>query len=530
MRGNPRGLRTACTTIAGALGVAAVFASSGCADTMVPAPGAGEFPDASASDFPPFDDAAETSDASLPITPPTCVGFCPPIGNSGPNCPPGSPLSCYVNNNCPGGAQTTITGTVFDPAGRNPLPNVVVYVPEDPNTVPNIVPGTSSCVACTTIRDFVTIELTDAQGHFTLRGAPTGKNVPLILQVGKWRRTISVPNVVDCGTTELPNSGSGQARLPRNRMEGDMPGMAILTGGCDNVACFLRSVGVDASEFSAPRVGGRVDVYQGLGATGPAAALSTGVAGDCTTSACPLWSSKAALEGYDTVFLGCECDEHAETKPASSVQAMHDWLGEGGEVFATHSQTTWFKNGPSDLQSIADWTSGPPSGAPGPFAVDSSFMAGQSLETWLAGVGGTDANGDVPLDPADVSTSVATVASPTRAWIRDSAVHDGGVVNDGGAPTGNAKLLTAPMPVAAPDAGMSVHCGKVDVSDIHPGGGQALQGANSDGSSAPAAVPAVCDGGPLSPGDEALEFLLFYQPTCVQFRTGGPPPPPPNGG
>ena len=418
MRGYPRGLGLACRTIAGALGVAAILPSSGCADTMVPAPEV-EFRDASATDFPPFDDAG-TFDASVSIPGSSCGFGCPPQPGE-PFCPAGSPLGCFVNTNCPNGAQTTITGTVFDPAGRNPLANVVVWVPQDPATVPPIVPGTSSCTVCQDISDFVAFALTDSTGHFTLKGVPTGKNVPLILQVGKWRRVITVPEVGDCSTTQLPSSGSNQARLPRNHQEGDMPRMAVLTGGCDNVACFLRSVGVDASEFSAPGAGGRVDVYQGLGATGPAAALSSGVAGDCTTSACPLWSSKAALEAYDTVFLGCECDEHGETKPASSVQAMHDWLGEGGEVFATHSQTTWFKNGPADLQSIADWTSGPPSGAPGPFAVNSSFMAGQTLEAWLAGRGSADVHGDVSLDPADVSTSVTTVASPTIAWIHDSA-------------------------------------------------------------------------------------------------------------
>ena len=86
------------------------------------------------------------------------------------------------------------------------------------------------------------------------------------------------------------------------------------------------------------------------------------------------------------------------------------------------------------------------------------------------------------------------------------------------------------MPVAATDAGFNLACGKVDVSDIHPGGGQALQGANSNGSSAPAAVPAACDGGPLSPGDEALEFLVFNQTECVHQPTLMPPPPPPDGG
>ena len=34
------------------------------------------------------------------------------------NCPPGSPLSCYVNMNCAGGAQTTLSGKVYDPAGK----------------------------------------------------------------------------------------------------------------------------------------------------------------------------------------------------------------------------------------------------------------------------------------------------------------------------------------------------------------------------------------------------------------------------
>jgi hypothetical protein len=488
---------------------------------MVPGPDEVAFRDASAPDFP-------AEDAATPLPPGPCgFGLCgttgPTIGPAA-NCPAGSTLGCYVNRNCPGGAQTTITGTIFDPAGRNPLPNVAVYVPEDPATVAPVVPGASSCMACkASIGDFVTLALTDATGHFTLPGVPTGKNVPLILEVGKWRRVITVPTVGDCATTQLPSSGSGQARLPRNRQEGDLPQMAILTGGCDNVACFLRSVGVDASEFSAPGTGGHVDVYQGLGATGPAAALSNGVAGDCTTSDCPLWSSKAALEKYDTLLLGCECDEHGETKPASSVQAMHDWLGEGGEVIATHSQATWFKNGPPDLQSIANWTSGPPSGAPGPFAVDRSFMAGETFEAWLTGVGGVDAGGDLPLDPAEVSTSVTTVTSPTIEWVHDSAV------NDGGGSTGNAKLITAPTPVAAADAGFSFSCGKIDVSDIHPGGAQALQGGNSGGSSAPAAVPAVCDGGPLGPGDETLEFLLFDQTICVRGETP-PPPPPPDGG
>ncbi|HTB73791.1 MAG TPA: hypothetical protein VK762_11135 [Polyangiaceae bacterium] len=515
--------------LGGPLAVAAVVAGSGC-ETWVLL----DRSDASAPFSPPsdFDTGTEGPVLPLPVDDGGC-GFCPTTGNSG-VCPPGSPLSCYVNQNCPGGSQTTIAGTVYDPAGRNPLPNVVVYVPNDPSTVRLINTGTSTCLDCETpIDDYVTVTVTDAKGHFSLAGVPTGENVPLILQAGKWRRMIAVPQVKDCATTNLPSSGSGQARLPRNHQEGDLPQMAVLTGGCDNVACFLIGAGVDPTEFTAPGAGGHVAVYQGLGATGSGAALSNGVAGDCTTSSCPLWSSKQALETYDDVFLGCECDAHDETKLAPSLLAMHDWLGEGGRVFATHSQTTWFRNGPSDLQSIAAWTLGPASGASGPFAVDTSSAAGQSFASWLFNVGAADPDGGVSLNPADISTSVTTVASPTSAWIRDtSSATDGGDGGDAGGQAGNVKLLSAPMPVATGDASVPLYCGRVVVSDIHPGGGQALQGSSSDGSSAPAPVPAACAAGSLTPGEEALEYLLFSsEGTCVLGQSKVPPPlPPPDAG
>jgi hypothetical protein len=430
-----------------------------------------------------------------------------------------------VNQNCPHSAKTTLVGTVYDPAGRNPLSGVLVYVPEDPGHLGALAAGESSCVTCANqLSDFVTFTVTDRVGNFELTDLPTGRNVPLVLQIGKWRRVLTVGKVADCATTEIPSTGAGQARLPRNQSEGSMPQMALLTGGCDNVACFLTGIGVDASEFTAPHAGGRVDVYQGLGATGAAAALSNGVAGDCTTPACPLWSSRQSLEAYDAIFLGCECDEHDETKPASSLLAMHDWLGEGGRVFATHSQATWFKNGPSDFKSIAGWTSGPASGVPGPFTIDTTFQGGMDMLAWLGSVG--VAGGVVPLDPADVSTSVTAVASPTDAWITD-----GSPVPDGGGPSGHVAVLTAGTPVADPDVDSSLvpaYCGRVTFFDVHPGGGQALQ-ASSGGSSAPAPVPAACGNGPLSAAEKVLEYLFFDEPICLpgDFE---PPPPPLTGG
>lgn len=444
----------------------------------------------------------------------------------GPACAPGSPLDCLVNEACPGGGHTTITGTVYDPAGRNALSNVAVFVPEDRDTLPAIATGTSSCTTCVApIGDYVTATLTNAMGYFRLLDVPTGKNIPLVVQTGKWRRAIVLPSVADCAETPVPD---GQARLPRNHGEGDLPQMALLTGGCDNFACFLRGVGVDAAEFSSPHGGGRVDVYQGLGAGGVGPALSGATAGDCTTSGCPLWGSKQSLEAYDDVYLGCECAANEQTKRAAGLQAMHDWLDEGGEVIATHSQATWFRNGPPEFQSIAIWTDGPASGAPGPFEVNTSTSKGVQLAAWLASVSGGDNRGVVPLAPADVSTSVTTLR-PAAIDLIDDRPPPG---DAGGDPPGTSKAFSFATPISPfPDASTGqTYCGKAYITDIHAGGGKALTGAAGDASAAPAAVPGACDGGPLTAEEKALEFLLFDHGICVETMVHLPlplPPPPP---
>jgi hypothetical protein len=467
------------------------------------------------------DSGAEFDAASdaVPCPPGQCCGFC---ATPALVCPAGSPLSCYVSRNCTNGMQTTFTGTAYDPAGRNPVANAVVYVPNSDGALPPIVPGSPSCNPCGgSIGDYVAATETDSAGNFTLRGVPTGTNVPVVIQAGKWRRRITVPKAVDCQVTALD---VGTARLPRNQAEGDLPQMALLTGGCDNLACFLRGVGVDLAEFTGPHGGGRVDVYQGVGGAGLSNGADAGAAGDCTTDACPLWSSKQSLDAYDTVLLGCECDAHDETKPAASLLAMHDWLGEGGSVFAAHSQATWFKNSPADFQTAADWTNGPSSGATGPFVVDRTSSRGMDFASWLSKVGAADANGVVSLDPADVSTSVAGVALTTNAWINSSTVPNGG-----GPLATNAKLLSFPTPIGGLDAGTEsvTYCGQASFTDIHAGGGQATQSAGAPGSSGPAPLSAACNGGPLTSEEAALEYFLFEPASCFATGPTGISPPPP---
>jgi hypothetical protein len=411
-------------------------------------------------------------------------------------------LQCSVPANC----TTTLSGTVYDPAGKNPLYNVVVFIPNDPaGTLPAIAAGTHTCNTCdVSIGDYVAVTTTDAKGHFTLTGVPATTHVPLVVQTGKWRREVFLPSVTKCTNNPVPAASS---RLPRNHTEGSLPQMALLTGGCDDLGCFMRSLGVDASEFTAPHGGGRLDVYEGVGG----ATLSTGSAGACSGSSCPLWANKSALEAYDMVILSCECGENNQTKPAAGMQALHDWLDEGGKVFASHYHYTWFKNSPAkDFNNVASWlTSGIASGS-GNYDLDTTFPKGVTFHDWLANVNALGTGGTIALNT--VATSVSKVNAPTQQWIYDNSSKD-------------PKYLSFLTPIGgipkAPDAGEASgpqYCGKAVFTDLHTSS-SLLKTANS--------IPSDCSGASLTAQQEALEFLFFDLSACVADDSTVPPPPPP---
>jgi hypothetical protein len=332
-----------------------------------------------------------------------------------------------------------------------------------------------------------------------------------VAQVGKWRRTTLVPTVADCATTQVPDSGNGQVRLPRNRHEGDMPQMALLTGGLDDLGCFMSRLGIDSAEYSPPLGGGRLDIYQGLGnaaggggqATGPGLS-SGGKAGDCTTTSCPLWASKKSFENYDIVLLACEGDTFdADTRVDGGLnfggtganvtrvgkQAMHDWLNEGGKVFATHFHYTWFANGPTDFQGVATWL-GPSIGNQQiQGSIDTSFARGMAFKIWLKDVGALGSNGLLPM--TGVATSVLGINTQTTIrWIYDN---------------GNnlTKYLSFATPIGGTGGANPYYCGKAVFTDLHAGG------------SPMGDVPGSCKNTALSQQEKALEYLFFDLAACV---------------
>jgi hypothetical protein len=430
-----------------------------------------------------------------------------------PSCSSGTGWSCQVDTTC-GSSLTTLTGKVFDPAGNNPLYDVVVFIPNIVASLPVITPGTHTCNRCdTSIGDYVVATTTDATGSFTLQGVPTGSAVPVTVQIGKWRRTTTVNIPKSCSTNAVPD---GTLHLPKNKGQGDMPQMALLTGGCDDLGCFMTNIGIDPAEFTAPQAGGRVNVYQGRGlGFGTGAYLSTGGAGNCTGNTCPLWSSKQSFEYYDIAIFSCECGEQTDTNESQAAYTnLTAWLNEGGKVFASHYHYTWFRDNPDPaLQSVATWLGPSIAAGAGTYDLNTTFPKGAVFGAWLKNVNALAANGMPPtIQLQSVATSVSAVNSKTATqWIYDPVAPN------------DTKYLSFETPIGGipdPDAGAEsppLYCGKAVFTDLHT---------SSSLTSTVNSIPVGCAKATLTPQQKALEFLFFDLSACVTNDSLPPPPPP----
>src|SRR5215472_10527000 len=126
------------------------------------------------------------------------------FGGSSDDTPPAfgdRPSSTCVNLqcnqvSCANGATTSVSGTILSPAGASgdPIYNVIVFVPNSP-----VLPFHESldCDQCGTIASGTPLvtALSQADGRFTLANAPVGNDIPLVIQVGRWRRQVTIPTV-----------------------------------------------------------------------------------------------------------------------------------------------------------------------------------------------------------------------------------------------------------------------------------------------------------------------------------------------
>jgi hypothetical protein len=416
---------------------------------------------------------------------------------------------------CTGGARTTVSGVVMDPAGLNPLYNITVYVPNKP--LDPIADG-PSCDPCNLVTGTsllsgspIAVAKTNDKGEFKLGSAdggdvPAGDSIPLVIQVGKWQRQITVTQVEPCTDTVI--SDKALTRLPRTRDEGHIPKMAITTGEKDTLGCLLRKIGIADTEFTPEAGPGRVNLYAGgtVDTPGASAYSATLNGGAAFTPVNPWWDSLDNLKKYDIILHSCEggAGSYQGNNPPGSVksqaarQALNDYADLGGRVFASHWHTYWFEKGTPAFQSIGTFNHR--AGLPNPYnaTIDQSFDTGAALASWMMNVGGSTMLGIVPIAQDANTRMVDMVAGGniSQRWIYASTLTPQSV-----------QYLSATTPIPGGT------CGRVVLSDLHVSAGA---GVGSDNPTA--TFPDGCLTTTLSPQEKVIEFMLFDIASCVRAR------------
>jgi hypothetical protein len=464
-------------------------------------------------------------------------------------CPQG--LQCNVT--CSGGSTTSITGKVMDPAGKNPLYNIVVYVPETSlQPLPKGLQtgaGTNSCSCGALFQSGAVVSTATAEdGTFTLNNAPVGSAVPLVIQVGKWRRLYTI-NVTACQDNPQPQL-QFLSTIPAGDTNDSLPDIAVSTGGADTLECLMLRIGLASGEYvPGASTAGHVHVFSGgdpanagIGIGGPGGTPELAPMPGAPESDTTLWDTSAHLSPYDILLLSCEGEETYNAKPAN----LEAYLNTGGRVFASHFHYAWF-SGPIDGVSgenyvanqdwgtngslLATWSPDTQDndGAIGGSIVQtlwaqgqtsSPFPKGVALNKWLGDVGALGQDGEPAADLAIYQPRYNAVVplgnNVSQPWIQvDPTTASGESAQQTLYFSFDTPIMTAPPP---PDGQGPQYCGRAVYSDLHVGGNPStndLPNGGSTGIGNPEPAPGGCDMTDLSPQEKALEFMIFDLSSCV---------------
>ncbi len=446
------------------------------------------------------------------------------------HCPPGE--LCQKQVTCTAPATTTLTGVVkagvstwltvteHVTATPDPVPNVLVYIPNDPLPLAKMGQGYAAnacpqCAADVSGNPLVST-YTAFDGTFTLTNVPVGQNIPVVIQMGRWRRVFSVNVTTSCGA-----NSAGTLNLPQNQSQGDIPLTAISTGAVDQLECVLLKMGIDEAEFTSNTAAplGRIHLYGQAIAGGTTGVPGSTVTGSANEAA--LMGAGGTLPNYDQLMLPCW--GAAVTKPAADLTSLSSYADSGGHFFATHFSYTWL-NTNGEFVNAASWDVGADSNAGGngngvnftgnvSTAVPPDPPAPNAgvFEKWLALVGALSSTAppQVTLTAARHDVDSPAINSSVD-WIdgTDPAPKRGSSAN---------MLLhfTFNTPVPSPDAGAPAQCGHAIFSDFHVTGQAGSTRSNGT------IFPAECTAAPLTSQERILEYMIWDLGACV-----GPPPPP----
>ncbi len=428
---------------------------------------------------------------------------------------------CAKQAACDAGTPTTLTGTVFAGVSAwtglapDPVPNVLVFVPNAP--LQAFTPGAScrECAADVSGAPLVST-YTNFDGTFALSGVPSGTHIPLVAQLGRWRRSFYF-DVPECATTSV-----GDLNLPRNQSEGDIPLTAISTGDVDALECVLLKMGVDEAEFtpdSAAGGRGRVQIY--AGDPGPSWGDPNGGApgadvGPATRSEPALLGSGGTFSNYDQIMLPCWGAPAIKT--ATELSNLRAYSDSGGHFFATHYSYSWLV-GNGEFNDVAQWVPDfdnpeeatwtlqvsalvppdPPAPRVGVFAKWLNYVA--ALSNSAASLPGE------PLVSIDAPRhDVTAVANGSVDWIDGVDQRP-----NSAAFAGNGTPLVEHFTFNTPVDGTR-QCGHDIFSDFHV--------LNAGSGTSGQTFPAECDRD-FSPQEKILEFMIWDLASCV-----APPAPP----
>jgi hypothetical protein len=386
-----------------------------------------------------------------------------------------------------GKPPTTISGTVYAPNGTLALYGATVYIPLlDPGPLPDG-PQCDRCNPSDLPGGPVPPATSDEAGHFRLDNVPVGSDIPLVIQIGKWRRKELLPTVTACTDNPLP---AAQTSLPKNRGEGDLPKIAIASAGCDALECLVRRLGVSDYEFTSDTGSGSIQLFTAGG--------FDHVGGTALSAASSLWGSADNLKKYDIVMNSCECGQNGSSKTQQMMDNMKAYADIGGRLFNSHYANVWIggdsttpTKAPAVWKDIATWVDNYPDASSD--VIDQvNNPKGMSFATWMTNVGGSTSNGAVAIDPLSFRQTVNTLdQTKAERWI----YWDSGA----GVYPQNFQFTTPN------EAAMDQRCGKVVFSDMHVAGDSFASGTFPDG----------CSTAPLSPQEKALAFMFFDIASCV---------------
>lgn len=312
------------------------------------------------------------------------AGFCPRVAN------------CSS-----AAADTTVSGTVLAPNGILPLPNALVYVPNGSTSYPygvtSFVDGVSNgACECNVSGDPLVSTTSRVDGSFTLTGVPVGDDVPLVIQLGRWRRMVTIPHVTECAVTPI---SADLTKLPTRQEMGSgmdsLPLIALSTGSVDALECVLRKMGVEDSQFSNAGGTGRIRFYRDNGAD---CVDGRGSCKGTTPDYDQLTGSQAELDQYDALVFPCNSTAHdiSSTRKkrvldvASSTTA---YVNKGGRAFFTHFSYSWLYNhqpstglpwrSTTDTRAVDTPSRDTHHDPATPIQIDTSFARGATFAQWL---------------------------------------------------------------------------------------------------------------------------------------------------